>query len=77
VKWFTYNLAEARKLLEAAGQSIPFQTSFSFANDPSRTAEYEKEREVLAEMLQMDGVTKLRINTLNYCTEFRDQIPSV
>ena len=72
-QWFQHNPTEARKLLQAAGKTIPFETEYSYANDSSRAAQYIREQEVISGMLQDAGLVRLKINTLDYRTQFRDQ----
>ncbi len=73
-KNFTYNLAEAKKLLEAAGVSTPIETDISWISTGQYGSTFPKQCEVIKGMLEADGLFKLKQVNPDYQTDYVPKI---
>lgn len=69
-KHFEYNVAEARKLLAAAGHSNGIETEIAWIPTPHYGTTFPKQAEVFKGMLEADGLFKLKQVNPEYQTEY-------
>ena len=68
-KYYEFNVAEAKKLLAAAGYANGFETTASYIPGPQLGDDYIRENQVLEDMLRNIGVQQ-RTNQIDYVTEY-------
>jgi peptide/nickel transport system substrate-binding protein len=68
-KYFEFNVAEAKKLLAAAGFPDGLETTASYIPGPQLGDDYLRENQVLEDMMRNIGV-KARTNQIDYVTEY-------
>jgi ABC-type transport system substrate-binding protein len=68
-KYFKYDPAEAKKLVEAAGFKTPAPAQYSYFTD--NNPETVKENQVMAQMITESGVLKMELDGLLYNTSWR------
>ncbi len=73
-KNFAYNPAEAKKLLQAAGNTKAIESVFSYTPN-GYSATYTRQAEVLKGMLEANGDFKFTFNTPDYSTEWLSTNP--
>jgi peptide/nickel transport system substrate-binding protein len=71
-KWFKYDPAEAKKLLQAAGHSGPIKTLYSYPIS-HYAPPFDRKTEVLRGMLEAHGDFQLEINTMTYSGVFAEK----
>ena len=72
-KYFQYNAAEAKKLLQAAtGNKLPLEAEFTWTANGYGPV-YNRQVEVMAGMLQAGGDFKFKMNQVDYQSVFRAQ----
>ena len=72
-KYFQYNPAEAKKLLQAAtGNKLPLEAEFTWTANGYGPV-YNRQVEVMAGMLQTAGDFKFKMNQVDYQSVFRAQ----
>jgi ABC-type transport system substrate-binding protein len=69
-KYFRHDVAEARKLVKAAGFKPPVQSVYSYFND--NNPETVKENEVMAQMITESGVFRMELDGLSYNNTWRN-----
>ena len=73
-KNFAYNVAEAKKLLDAAGISTPITTDISWISTGQYGTTFPKQCEVIKGMLEADGLFKLKQVNPDYQTEYLPKV---
>jgi peptide/nickel transport system substrate-binding protein len=68
-KYFRHDIAEAKKLLAAAGYANGFETPASYIPGPQLGDDYLRENQVLEDMVRSIGI-KPKTNQIDYVTEY-------
>jgi ABC-type transport system substrate-binding protein len=68
-RYFQYNVAEAKKMVEAAGFKTPVAAKYSYFTD--QVPEEVKENQVMAQMVSESGVFNMELDGLLYVSTWR------
>jgi ABC-type transport system substrate-binding protein len=73
-KNFAYNVADAKKLLQAAGVTTPIETDISWISTGQYGTTFPKQAEVIKGMLEADGLFKLKQVNPDYQTDYLPKV---